>query len=438
MATNEYVLFERYIGKESEEEPIMIRLSCEKDYEVMFAAPMFVKIYEGLSMGSPYIVVDFWDANGDGVNINKIDTDAIFNLYFGRGLAESRHAKMKIAKVAFDNGKAGTSSRFAFSVHFVHESWNSFIHKTHNRGWKNIKYSEIVTAIAQECKFNVLKISETKKSKLSVVQTDWNNLDLLKRISSKAEPISGSDGHFEFGVDLEGNFFFMPFSDLITNAHENRRDRPDSENRKGMPVLRLDGNSPSQYDRKKMNEENGKIPVSFSTYSVDENFMDKIIQGAGGVTSMYYDFETGTYVKKDNKLSEQTTSQLSEWTLVHPSNEISSLKIMGGRNPEIQQEAVNRLSNVSNSIQKVKIEADGTPFIRIGDVVEVIIPNPPETYSEPFNEIYSGYYVVASVNNIFRLHKNTAYKTVLTLTRQGIDKKDLEGYVRTTKGKNVT
>lgn len=432
-----YVLFERQIAKESSEEQILIQLSCEQDFEVAFANPQYVKVFEGLSMGSPYIIVDFIDANGDAVNINKMDTNAVFTLSFGKSITESRVIRMKIAKIEFGNKSMGTSSNFAFAVHFVHESWNTFIHKTYNRGWSNVRYSDIVSTIASESGFNVRHIAETPNTIPQVTQPNWSNLKLLQHISDRARPKNPATGHFEFGIDLEGNFFFMPLSELISKAHENKVDRPPSENRSTIPLFKLDGNPQNEENRRRLKEENGFVPQTFHTFSVQENYMNQIMQGAGGITTSYYDFNTGTYKKKENKMSETDIDQLSEWSLIHADNERSSMRMYGGRDAGVEQRGRNRLSDSANSIQRITIQCDGTSYVKIGDLVEVLIPNPPEVYNTPYNEVYSGYYIVSNVENVFRLNKRTAYKTVLTLSRQGIDMKELDGYVRTTKGKNI-
>ncbi len=417
-----YVLFERYIAKQSSEEQILVQLSCEQDFEVAFANPQFVKIYEGLSMGSPYIIVDFVDANGDAVNINKMDTNAVFTLSFGKSIEDSRTVRMKISKIDFGNRELGKSSNYAFAVHFVHESWNAFLHQTYNRGWSNIRYSDIVKTIASESGFNVLRIAETPNTIQQVTQPNWSNLKMIQQISDRAKPTNPATGHFEFGIDLEGNFFFMPLSELISKAHENRSNRPASENRSNIPLFKLDGNPLSETERTRLKEENGFVPQTFHSISVQENYMDKIIQGAGGITTSYYDFETGTYKKKEQKMSETNIDQLSEWSLIHSDNEKSSMRMYGGRDVTIEQKGINRLSNSSNAIQKIEIQCDGTSYVKIGDLVEVLIPNPPEVYTSPYNEVYSGYYIVANIENVFRLHRNTAYKTILTLTRQGIER----------------
>lgn len=436
MALDEYVLFEREISKGIDEETLFVRLTCEKDFEIAFSYPKYVKMYEVLSTGSPYVIIDFVDAIGAGTNANKIDTNAIFTLYFGRTLEESRSMRMKIAKVDHSNGIGGKSTHVGFSIHFVHESWNSFIHKTHNRGWSNIKYSDVIAQIASESGFNVLGIADTRLTKELVTQTNTSNHKLLKKIIASAMPVAGSNGHFEFGVDLEGNFFCLPVSDLIKKAHESRTDRPPSENRGEIPLFRMDGHPANVRERKDLkNKDNAGYPYLFSSYEVKEDYMPMMMRGAGGITTMYYDFDSGEYRKKNNTLSSSDFDQLSEWSVVHPDDEVNNTRLYGGRDPDTEVKGTNLLSNSTNSVQKVKIKTEGTPFIKIGDIVEVIIPNPPDMYSEPYNETYSGFYMVSGVEHMFRLHKRTAYSNILTLTRHGVDKKDLDGYARSSKGK---
>lgn len=97
------------------------------------------------------------------------------------------------------------------------------------------------------------------------------------------------------------------------------------------------------------------------------------------------------------------------------------------------------MSEVSSSLQEVKIQTEGNSYVKIGDVVEVVIPTQPDQYTQPYNEMYSGYYVVSEIEHLFSLGGQTSFNTRMTLSRQGIDGKEHPNLTRSTVGKiNVT
>jgi hypothetical protein len=52
--------------------------------------------------------------------------------------------------------------------------------------------------------------------------------------------------------------------------------------------------------------------------------------------------------------------------------------------------------------------------------------------------MYSGFYMIADIQHLLSLNTATDFVSQLQLTRNGMDAKDMEGYVRSKKGKVST
>jgi hypothetical protein len=443
MATTDYTLFESFIGKNEKEDEVMMKLTCDQDIEMRMVSPRRVKVFNGLSMGSPMVVMDFVDGIGDLVNYQKLDTGATYTLYMGTSRYKSIALSLKIAKITFENNTAGKTENFQFTVNFVHESWNALFNSRKNRGWSNAKLSTIVNEIATESGLKIKHVSETAGVFDTVVQPHWNNLTLLQwlKVRSYTNTNTGATGHFEYGIDLKGNFFYIPFSQLYQLQLEVSKsgNTPPSENRFPVPVLRLDGSELNSRQRSESLEDNGYVPATFAAYGVNEDYLASTLQGAGGTTSMHYDYVTGTYQSTTQDISSSTIPQLSEWSLVQSVDETNYYRNYGGRDTNTPNIGNNRMSEVTSSLQEVKIQTEGNSYVMIGDVIEMVIPTQPNAYNQPYNEMYSGYYVISEVEHVFSLGSKASFNTRITLSRQGIDGKEHPNLTRSTVGKiNVT
>lgn len=439
----DYTLFEVFIGKNEKEDEVMMKLTCDQDIEARLISPRRVRVFNGLSMGSPMVAMDFTDGVGDLVNFQKLDTAATYTLYMGTSRYKSIALSLKVAKITFENNTAGKTENFGFTVNFVHASWNALFNSKKNRGWSNINLSTIVEEIISESGVPIKHITPTAGVFPHVVQPHWNNLTLLQwlRVRSYATTNTGPTGHYEYGIDLTGNFFFTPFSQLYQLQLEVSKsgETPPSENRFPVPVLRLDGSNLNSRQRTQSLEDNGYVPTTFAAYGVNEDYLASTLQGAGGTSSMHYDFETGTYVSTVQNISNSSIPQLSEWALVQGVDETNYYRNYGGRDTNTPNIGNNRMSEVSSSLQEVKIQTEGNSYVKIGDVVEVVIPTQPDQYTQPYNEMYSGYYVVSEIEHLFSLGGQTSFNTRMTLSRQGIDGKEHPNLTRSTVGKiNVT
>lgn len=426
----EFVVFSHIINRIDDNDNTFIALTSDSDTQLRTISVSGISVKNGLSVGSPVVVVNFIDGAGDIANFNRLDTNGNYYLYFGRDSLNSRRLPLRISKVSFSNGVAGQSRSYGFQVFFVMANWQEFLHKTYNRGWRNIKYSSIISQIATESGFKSVEVSDTPRQLESVTQPYWTNLALVNDIRKKALTNEGA-GHFEFGITLDNDFFFMNQDDMIKRAVE----RSNVNNGGKVPILRMGGYEKKESSRTKEKEDNDEVPANFVQIQSNERFMDSVVQGAGGVESQYYDFVNRQFVRTVHKFSESPSKTLSDWSLVHPDNELATLKWYGGRNPETKNQASNRVSEVMFGLNPMQLTTEGATNYEIGGIVELIIPNPPNAgLDSPYNEMYSGFYFIAEVEHLFSFKRNT-YITKLSISRHGVDGKDVPSLVPSAGGK---
>lgn len=428
---DEITIFSRIISRDEYNDDYLIALTSEADTQLSAVSVISVDIKNVISTGTPIISIKFVDAHGDLVNINRLNTDAEYYLYFGTSKVDASRLPLKISRIDFANNDSGRSDVYGFTVFFVMSNWDSLIQDVHSRGWRNTKYSDVVAEIASECGFSEIDVSTSKEVRSSVVQPHWSNLSLLRDIRKKAIP-NDTTGHYEFGVNLDNSFFFLSTEELVNRSIS--RYGGDGE----VPLLKLHGSPENQSEREELKKSNDGIPANFVQFFSSERFMDSVLQGAGGVESQYYDFESRRFVRTKNTFSESDEKTLSEWAYVHPSNEKSSLKYYGGRNSQVAIEAQTRVSDVMMSTNMFQISSHGSVDFEIGGVIELIIPTPPDKNKAQYNEMYSGFYWVVEVEHMFNLKDGKGtFVSLLTLARNGMNGKDLEGYVASSGGRII-
>lgn len=93
-------------------------------------------------------------------------------------------------------------------------------------------------------------------------------------------------------------------------------------------------------------------------------------------------------------------------------------------------QSISRLNSLMN--QKVKITVTGNPDLKIGDKIEIEIPNQIPTASrkeQPYDEEHSGVYLISELNHAFD-PKKRQMNTYLTLIRDSYGKKDTASKVK--------
>lgn len=414
----------------SGEEWIGMSLKCEDDLNMSLSKPLQVITSEKFS-SSPLLVVTFIDGNGDLMNAKKLDSAASYELILESYDGSRVVSEWNLSHISHKNNILGQSQQGMFSLNFVHKTWKDFSYKTHCRGWGQTRYSEVVSQIASECGFDVTDIAPTKDTIETIQQPNWTNAKLLTWIMSRAYPTNGS-GQFEYSLSIDGKFVFAPLSDFIKQEFRLRG------NIKGVPRIYLHGlpeNSKQTHSRIKSNDD---VVFYATNYSVVEDSGDNHKQGAGGVSNSWYDFDSGKYKRENVLYSDTSNLQLSEWSLVNNGYEDSPLQMTHGRNDiEAGRIAENRVVSVVNAMQKVRVLMPTSTVLKVGEVVELYIPNPREHRDQQgmYNEIHSGKYVVSSVTNHMNNRRSPTFTTELLLVRQGVDKKESEYNTKSKRGK---
>jgi len=430
---DENIIFEQYIGQQDDPSSLYIKLSSEEPTILAFVKPIGLYLGEAFSFASPMVSVtfDISDDYGTYASVSKLDPDTLYTLHIGNSKLESTVLPLKIAQVTNKNTNTGKTDQISFKVTFVHSGWNELINIRHNRAWVNKPYSDVVSDMITECGYSGIQVSPSR-NKHNVIQPYWSNLMLLKWVQQRAISTKYQD-HYEFGCKINGEFFFKTVSDII---EENRTKAVNGQ----IPFLKLGGYDIDDLNRQQSNVSNYNSPTYFTDYEANEFYMDSVINGAGGVQAMYYDIMSGTFVKNTKALSNSNSLQLSDWGSIKSRNEVSNMKLHGGRNSETVNEAINKVSSVSLSTNQFSIITESALNIHIGDLVETALPNQSlvNLNLAPFAVMYSGFYVVAGVHHFIPLIKSSGVVTKIDLARHGFDGKDLTGYVKTRLGKFVS
>lgn len=429
--TDEVVIFERYIGQNEDHDGVFIRLSSESDTAMAEVLPKTIYIAEAFSYGSPIVTITFDDGAGVYNNLLKLNPDTIYWLTVSDGdiVKNSQRLPLKVSKLESKNMVAGKSELIAFKISFIHYGWDQFVNRRKNRGWSDTPYHEIVQEILGESGYDTIDVTPSRGVPEFVIQPYWTNNVFLKWIQERA--ISEDyDDHFEFGCRIDNKFFFKSISDLIMESSERAKNEE-------IPVLKLQGYNPRPDERLKEKEENYKVATYFTDYTATEYYMDSVINGAGGINAMFYDFTTGSFVQSDVTPSNVGSVQLSDWGAIQKSNEGTGVRLFGGRDVDTIYEAMSKLSSVSLSTNQFSITTEGSLDIHIGDMLELIIPTP-ENMIPPFSVMYSGFYLVAGVTHIIALEPSDKIITRVDLARQGFDGKELIGYVKSREGKFIS
>lgn len=420
----EFTVFERQILQESDRKGLFVRLFSDRDTRLQYVQVKSITLGESLGVLTPMMIVDLVDGSGDFFNHNRLDTEAVYTLIFGRDAENSREVPFKIADIQYQNGTMGQSDNVHFRIIFAHRSWQGLSARKRMRGWKDVLYSDVVKEIMTEAGYTPT-VEASQRLQDSVLQSNSTDTRLISDIASWATPAS-SDGHYEYAARLDGRFFFESTGAMINKAvplyQANR-----------MPLLRLGGDSFNDQVRAALNE--GNVPLTFLGFSGEEEYVTRTSNGASAIESGYYDWEKRKYVKKVSRFEEQTISQLSAWSLLRSDAQFVSKKVFGGRDPDIERTSENRLSSLALNMQTLHINIDGQHTIHSGDIIEILVPTAIQGSISPFNEMYSGFYMVKDIKHQLHLHKAVDYVTQISLVRHGMDINRLGGYLKSAKGK---
>lgn len=420
-------IFSHYVDNHNEYESLYVRLSSEVESPIAGLQLIRMELAESFSAGSPFMSLEFTDLNGDFVNHYKPNPATKYFLDIGRGLLNSTRVELRCSKVVMLNKRPGSSEHIAFKMFFIHHGWNELINIRRSRGWYDKKHSEIVEEIARECFFNKVDVSETSTRTEFYIQPYWSNLQTIKHLRQKSRTENG--GHIEFGVKLNGDFFFKSVGDMIAEQKEKAKS-------KKLTTFKMQGQYLEDFNMKREYDRNNKVPTYFAHFTGEEDYVSAVVGGAGGVKAMYFDNTTGKYVEDSISFSQTDTPQLSDWSAIQSVHEGAEMRMYGGRDSDVVVKAENKVIDTVDSISRLEILIEGSTNVHIGEMVEIIIPMPNIGSILPQSIIYSGFYIVAGVKHTIDLRKSTA-STTISLMRDGFDGKDLDGYAKSKQGKFV-
>lgn len=431
MIDEKKVIFSKTVRKEAstgdEEDTISVSLECDEDVNVQISSPSSITTYEALNAGPPVVAMAFIDGVGDLLNAKKLDTQSLYRFKIGTVQGKIIDTRLRLSHIENANSQAGQPTQSSFIVYFVHDSWKNFSYLKNNDGWSDVKYSDVVNDILSGV--NVRDVKATDKTIESVTMPYWTTKKMIDWICKRAKPASGS-GEYKYCINLNNDFFFAPFSDLIDENVDVREDTG----------VTLEMGSAQRTDKRPAEtSENANVTHTFMSYSTTERSNASHSRGAGGVKSSVYDFNKGEYVLEDRKYSETSNKQLCSWSLVNEADEDNVKRIDLGRNFD-EREAMkdNTITDVVNKMQEVTVSLNTSPVIRPGEVVNLVIPIPKDNaYQGMKNEIHSGYYVVSDVEvkMVTRKGGEMVMRSDLTLIRQGINAKENNYYTSSQGGK---
>lgn len=421
----ETVLFSQFIGNAGETDSLYISLSSDIDVSLNSITPIRIEMSEVFNSASPMMTFEFTDANGDLTNHTRIPQNAVFYFDIGYSPLNATRIELRCSKKVLLNQRPGSSEQIAFKMFFVLSNWHEFVSKKKNRAWKDTSHADIVRDLLAS--FPSAEISPTSTTPEFFVQPYWSDFDALRYIRNKSFTSNG--GHMELGARLDGSFVFKSTGDMIL-------EQKDAALKKEIPIFRLEGQIPDEVLRNEAYADN-EAPTYFMHYTAEDEYLSAVGAGAGGVSAMFFDTKTDTYVKTDMTYADTTAPQMSDWSGVMTADEGTSIRVYGGRDADVVEESTNMLVDLVDSINKFEITTERALGIHIGRMVEVIIPTPPQIGSiVPQNIFYSGFYLVCGVHHVVNFSRSTVTSTI-SLMREGCDGKQLDGYSRSIAGKFV-
>lgn len=417
-------IFSQYIGNESEQDSLFIKLSTDKDFGVSHIKPLKMTLSEKFGRGTPVVIFDFVDGRGDLANHALPTMDSIFYLDIGRSAYEIKRLKLRMTKISSLTSKMG-SQQITYRMFLVHSCWDKFITETHSKSWNGVMPSEVVREIATECGWEKFIIGDSD-NEINITQPNWTNVELMRWITENSTVYNSKP---KYSGRIDGTFVFSS-TQLLLEEQKSAMESGD------IPVLRMMGQ-----DDKNVRETNVKknhdIPNYFVNYSVDESHAQTRMNGSGGVRSYTYDSHTDTFMVNDYTVNDVDGAQLSDWVNTASTMTNANKWLYNGRGSENKSKAMNLITNSIDNALSMEIVTEGSIDMRVGIILELIIPIPPNVMSnEPYNVMYSGFWLVNEVKHAIDFNKS-AMVTNTSLIRSGHDNKRLEGYSTMHGGKFV-
>lgn len=386
-----------------------VRLSVNEESEVDFGVfePISLTIEEGFGKANVMCKIVINDTFGALVNAKTIEGSDTFTLYIGKSPESFQSYKMKMKSCKIYNQSSSESANYHTELVLISDHWQSMSHDRIPRAWKNVKHSDVVSEILDECGIDLRFVSDTKNSQRTLIRPYWTNVEMLNWIANRSQGNNG-DSFFVYAALADDMFFFSTFSDLIEDNVQSLLNFDPEDPR----IFTLSGSSIFEGDQERRR---------LTHFRIESNYVDELSQGASGINYGYYDYDTRSYVKGSHKYSESDEIQLSDWGMVSEDQETGGMFYFGHRDKSATENIVkSTVSKETNKILNVITSTQGTTDVQVGEVVRLLIPVSPEYFNVQFNEFYSGRYVVSFKKTMCNLQNSTA-ETVFRFTRQGIN-----------------
>lgn len=386
-----------------------IRFESEHDTALNAIGIKKIGIIETMTIGSPFLMMNFFDGFGDLINLAYFSPDAEYNFYIGKSKEENVKVPVKLSMLEFENTIIGAPENVAFDLTFLSNHWNDLLKDTKSRSWKDKKYSEVVEEIIVEIGIEEYDIEPTADL-FDIIQPDWTNYQMLKWLSENSKNEIGIAG-YDFGFTTEGKFFFNTYNKMYSQKTEKK------------------------YTLSTV--ANDERPT-FATLNFSNNYSGMLNQGGFGLNHTHFDYETKTFTTTKTKYSDSNVVQISDWNFISEEHETASKRFYGGRDINTKTTAENRISNIVNSFYKANIIIKGDMNLHIGDVISLEIP-PSQfaTRKAVINEKYSGTWLIQKVDHDLDFDTKV-FSSRLTLVRTGMNGTRLKGFTKTTKGKVIS
>lgn len=421
----EITLFQKHFrGSEYQTENYYVKLTTDEENEnFLFSFDLIAcSVTEQMEYGGVRAMITLQDMLGDLVNHRIVEGDFEFFLYFGLNEKESSRFHLKPSHIS--TSTTNSPHGIMYTVYFVSSNWTEFLDVRHNRAWQQVLYSDIVQEIADELGFENTHITPTKRSVPLAIQPNWTNYKMLQWIQERCTPDTNpAQGAFYFGSTINNGFFFASLGDLIQQQT--------------LPVQGVERTTTRLVMRDVSAQEYTEGFRRIANFNVDQDFMGSSLTGGSGITPARYNYMTKTYEKGEPVLyPESSEPMLSDWSVL-PETHVdgSRIKFMH-RDPDFKSIARNQVSESNNYTQKVTVEIDGVSDVQLGDVIEIQIPLSEGNSNIPFNEYFSGSYLVTKKKTMSEVRSAKA-TTAMVLSRQGVNGQDVRGLTQTQTGKSV-
>lgn len=364
-----------------------------------------ITIIETITSGSPMFILTFMDGQGDLITNTYISPNDIYYLTLGNTADTAQKNSFSLSTNAAKSTNMHTTNTDN-SIIFVSDKWEKMFKDTFSRSWRDDYYSTVASDIASEVGFKKINVEQTD-IKHNVIQPYWTNYQLLKWLMNHAKNSEGISG-YDMLFYINGDFGFKTYNSLFAQK---------------------------PYDSYIIGE-NSTQHKPILGFNIKQDYMPTLLQGGFGETYTYFDFESGEFVTGQAKQSQMNQTQLADWFFLSQAQETAPKQVYGARDTEVGNMAENRVTSVTNAVQKMNVTIYGDPLIHIGDIINLII-HPNGDNSKIINEYYSGYWMISKVTHDIDF-KNHQYITRLELSRSGINGKGITGLVKSQAGKKVS